>query len=67
MPEGVQPYECSTAVHYRVEWKSKIKDAVSVTSLVRRDIRTAMDLAADQRRRGFKTKLIRVEETELDF
>lgn len=67
MPEGVVEYEHDRNVFYRVEWKSKIKDGLSVTSLIRRAIESAMELAQDQRRRGFKVKLIRVEETELDF
>lgn len=67
MPEGIEEYERKSNLYYRVEWKSKIQDLLPVTRLTRRTIESAMDLAADQRRRGFKTKLFRVEETEIDF
>jgi hypothetical protein len=69
VPEGVQEYESGKTVFYRVEWKSKqrVSGEYQVISLVRRTIQTAMNLAEEQKKRGFKTKLIRVEETELDF
>ena len=64
MPEGVQEYESGAHTYYKVSWKSKLN---GVTTVVRRDPKSAMNLAEDQRKRGFKTKLFRVEETELDF
>lgn len=64
MPEGVQGYESGRNVYWRISWKSKVN---GVTSVTRRDPKSAIDLAEEQRRRGFKTKLVRVEETELDF
>lgn len=63
MPEGVQKHEKSHNFFYKVSWKGK----AGVIELPRRTIESAMELAKAQRDRGFKTKLIRVEETEIEF
>ena len=63
MPEGVQKHERPHNFYYKVSWKGK----AGAIELARRTIESATELANAQKERGFKTKLIRVEETELDF
>lgn len=66
MVEGMQPDECTPEVSWEVSWESKLGGIV-FPSVERRDQGTAIALAREQRAAGFKTKLRRVEKTEIDF
>jgi hypothetical protein len=63
-PELPKEDECTPEVSFKVQWHSPVAGASEV---VRRDYGAAIDLARLQRAAGFKTRLKRVEETEIDF
>ena len=63
--EGMQPDECTPEVSWKVRWFSPVvKDWLSQTRRLQID---AFELATKQRAAGFKTKLFRIEQTEVDF
>lgn len=68
---GMQPDECTPEVNWEVVWFPKLPSLEAAmanpTTIIRRDQGKAIDLATAQRAAGFKTKLIRVERTEVDF
>lgn len=64
-PELPKPDECTPIVSWKVQWVSK--QGRMNEPIFRRSQADAIDLARLQRAAGFKTKLFRVEETEIDF
>lgn len=63
--EEVQPEGCVPEVSWEVSWESSAHD--SMLPIVRRTEDSAKDLARLQRAAGFKTRIQRVERTEVDF
>jgi hypothetical protein len=64
-PELPKSDECTPEVQFVVRWWSPVaKEWLSQTRRVQLD---AIELAKKQKKAGFKTRLFRIETTEIDF
>lgn len=65
--DGMQPDECTPEVGWEVRWHSPLMPGSEPVVMPRRNQIAAIELAREQKKRGFETKLYRVELTEVDF